>query len=215
MALVVMVSGAAFASATNLLLNPGFETGNFSGWTISGTSPNYGVDINGPVITGTYPAFGTTTVLVRSGTYAGYAVVCSSGPCSPSGDDPSDYLNLSQTVSLTAGMLDTASFWVASGSGLAYGNGSEILVDGSPIALSLSNVTSSYQLVSGTFTTSGGTYDIGFRIAGSGYGDAGFSFDDFSLTETPEPATYATFGTGLLLLAGFGRKLFRRPRTVS
>jgi hypothetical protein len=36
------------ASATNILINPGFETGDFTGWTVSGNSPNFGVATQGP-----------------------------------------------------------------------------------------------------------------------------------------------------------------------
>lgn len=213
-AFAVLASGVAFGSPTNLLVNPGFETGSFSGWTVSGTSPNSGVATSGTVITGTYPGFGTTTVTVHSGTYAGYAVVCSVFfPCVPSGHTTADYLALSQTVSLVGGALDTASFWLASGSGTVYGNSSEILVDGLPIALtSRPAVSSTYALVStGTFTTTGGAHTIEFYIDGSGFGDAGFSFDDFSLDTSalapiPEPGTMMLFGSGLLLFGGILRR---------
>ena len=37
---------------TNLLVNSGFETGDFTGWTVTGDSPNYGVNIAGFLMTG-------------------------------------------------------------------------------------------------------------------------------------------------------------------
>ena len=45
----------------NLLTNPGLESGDFSGRSLTGNSTNFGVNTAGNVITGTNPAFGTTT----------------------------------------------------------------------------------------------------------------------------------------------------------
>jgi len=52
---------AGVASAQNLLVNGDFETGDLTGWTVSGLSPNSGVTVespdNGPTLPGTYNAY--------------------------------------------------------------------------------------------------------------------------------------------------------------
>ena len=191
---------AVRANSLNLLTNPGFETGDFSGWTVSGTSPNFGVATAGTAITG--GDFGPQSVSVLSGTYAGYAVVCDTfglGTCSPSGDSE-DYLDLSQVVSVTPGATDTASFWFQTSINVGV-DGFSILVDGTPIALTITGANPAYSMVSGTFTTTDATPTIGFHIQASGTGDDAVSFDDFSVT-TPEPSSMLLLGTGLLGLAG-------------
>ncbi len=60
--LVVASLGAVVdASAANLLVNPGFETGDLTGWQVFGQSPNSDVTAqagdNGPSAPGTYNAF--------------------------------------------------------------------------------------------------------------------------------------------------------------
>ncbi len=177
---LAFLSAAAAVAQNNLLVNPGFETGDFSGWTVTTNSGNYGVNVNGFVIQGTDPQFGLITVIVHSGNYAAYTLVCNTfcdGP--PYGM----YLGLSQTFNLIPGDVYTAGFWLGNGSQDVLGNGSEVLVDGQPIRLT----TFPYQLnpgyydVSGSFIAPQDTSTITFIINGSGDAIAGFSADDFSL----------------------------------
>lgn len=74
-ACAVVLWFVAFASLGQAgpLLNPGFETGDFTGWTLTGTAES-GVDVDGTPITGVFePA--TTVVNVHSGEYAAWAKV--------------------------------------------------------------------------------------------------------------------------------------------
>jgi 6-phosphogluconolactonase len=192
--LTLVLSSLAFWSAplvwaqNNLLVNPGFETGDFSGWTVTTNSGNYGVNVNGFVIQGTDPQLGTIIVIVHSGTYAAYTLVCNTwcdGP--PYGM----YLGLSQTFNLTPGDVYTAGFWLGNGSQDILGNGSEILINGQPISLT----TFPYQLnpgyydVSGSFIAPQGASTVTFIVNGSGDAIAGLSADDFSLVhDTIMPA---------------------------
>jgi hypothetical protein len=157
----------------NLLTNPGFETGDFTGWAVSGTSPNYGVNVDGFLIEGTDGQFGPTTVIVHSGTYAGYSLVSSYY-----------FLELSQTVNLDLDYMYSVGLWVGDGSSSGYGDSINITVDGVPIQFtSYPVINPGYQFVGGTFLATHSNSVIVFHIQGSGSGVAGFSFDDFSLTE--------------------------------
>lgn len=171
--------------ASNLLVNPGFETGDFTGWTVTGDSPNYGVNIAGFLITG--GGFdGPTFVLVHSGNFAGFAIVCAIAICNPSGHRNGDFLDLSQTVNLVPGVTYSVGFWVGDGSTSAFGDSIYISVDGVHIRLTSDpQINPGYQFVGGVFTASNPTAVIAFHIQGSGEGDAGASFDDFCLSEDP------------------------------
>ena len=200
----VLSLAASPAFATNLLVNPGFETGNFFGWTVSGTSPNFGVGTNGQLIAGTFPGFGLTSVETHSGTYAGYAVVCASGPCVPSGN-PLDYLDLTQTLAVVPGATYTVSFWLGTRSAdseVVYFDGTMISVNGVPIHTAPTEGVPGTGFVpeSATFIASGPSATVDFHITGSGFGDAGFSFDDFDVeaVSAPEPSSLMLLALGLL-----------------
>ena len=173
--LVLALSTCAWTQQ-NLLANPGFETGDFTGWTVNGTSSNFGVNTAGFVITGTDPRYGTETVLVHSGTQAGYAVVCRD--CSPA-----QYLDLQQPVNLIPGNVYTVSFWVGNSTTQAFGNDCKVTVNGTAITLSTypNDIFQGYNLMSGRFIATQANATIDFRIEGSGTAATGFSFDDFSL----------------------------------
>src|SRR5436309_2150043 len=83
---MMLIVTAGLASA-NLITNPGFETGNFSGWTTTPASSgsDFFVDLN-----------------PHSGTYAAWF-----------GATGSDFDTISQTFATTAGVFYDLTFWLA------------------------------------------------------------------------------------------------------
>lgn len=224
-ALVVLFSTQASADPVNMLINSGFETGDFSGWTVTGNSPYSGVNTAGHVIPGVYSGFVPTTVVINSGANAAYAVVCTpttaNPACIPSGNQ-GDYLDLSQTLTLIPGDTYDVGFWVASGSSSLYGNSFIISVNGTDIDCPYCGntttylVSPSYQFIGGTFVATNASSTINFHLQGSGYADGGFSFDDFTVTSAsaspvPEASTVLLVGVGLLALLGFEILRKRHP----
>jgi hypothetical protein len=95
---LVLGAGTASGSSINLLVNPGFETGDFTGWTVNPNTPVYGVAISGTPILESYYLSGPDSVLVHSGNYAAYADLCVLGlPDCVTDGLPSNTLTLSQS----------------------------------------------------------------------------------------------------------------------
>jgi hypothetical protein len=157
---VSFLSTRAWAQG-NLLTNPGFERGSFSGWSVTGTSPTYGVSTAGFIIPGTNPP---TPVVVHSGNYAGYALVCSF--CTEDGD----YLELSQTVTLVPGDIYTVAFWLGNGSTESYGNQSGVRLNGTDLNMTTfpPDVSPGYQVESGSFIATQANSTFTFHVEGSG-----------------------------------------------
>ena len=217
--LMILVAGLEprLGHADQLLVNAGFETGDFTGWTVYrpapgpfGGTPIYGVATAGTPIPGT--SFTGMNVIVHSGTYAGYAVVCQTHPCSGSGDVATDYLELSQTLRLVPGDSYTVGFDFGDPISTILNDGALIYVDGTAITLSSRpQLRQGFNLVQGTFIATDPDPTITFLIQGSGSGHAGLSFDDFFVNgpaapAVPEPSSLVMLGTILLGLV----KLVRR-----
>jgi hypothetical protein len=180
---LVLTMPLAHAAATELLTNGGFEAGNLSGWTQ--TNIHYGgVNQSGP----------------HSGLYA-------YDPLNGRGDGTE---TISQTFADKAGSLLTVSAWVN-----AYGAEP---TDFYTIAFNgVSLVTNM-----GSPSSNAGYVNFNFQVMGTGSDSISISsiatpipahvyFDDISVTQAvPEPAPYAMFGSGALLL-GFA---LRRRREV-
>jgi len=211
--------GTPLCHADQLLVNPGFETGDFAGWTVYrpapgpfGGTPIYGVATAGTPIPGT--TFTGMNEIVRSGTYAGYAVVCQTHPCSGGGDYLTDYLELSQVVSLIPGDSYTVGFYLGNPISTTLNDGALIYVDGTAITLTSkpSFLRQGYNLIEGTFTASDPDPTITFFIQGSGSGHAGLSFDDFHLNGPPapvsEPSSSLMLAIGLLGIVGTAKRRF-------
>jgi hypothetical protein len=201
-------------SASASLVNPGFETGNFDGWTVAGSNGGSGVGVDGIALPSD-PPFPPNNLNVRSGNYSAYALVASTA---------GEFLSLSQTVNLQAG-TQTAGFFMsldaASGMGInqaILGDLLAIFVEGivQPFTTRFpdnnfptGSTPADFYEFSSDFAASGGPTLIEFRISGSGTSRAGISVDDFFVTggAVPEPSIIALIGLGL---AGIGYQRRRK-----
>jgi len=178
------------ASAQQLIVNGGFETGDFTGWTQSGNTGFTSV-VNNPS-------------LAHSGNdYASFGPVGSLG-------------FITQTVTTTPGGNYTLSFWLWNTADPAFNtpNEFEVLWQGNPVLDNINMATSTDYIntvMSLTATGSSATISFGFR-----HDPSFFFFDDASLVASgvPEPATWALMGmTGTVLVSGtFWWKRLRRGK---
>ena len=192
--LCLVLSGPVLA-ADNLIANPGFETGDFTGWTLAG-----------PVEDNTFVSTaGWNEWLPHSGDY--FAALGAVG---------SDVF-LSQDLATTAGQSYTIRFFLGSDGETpndftALWNGSTLLsltdepetpghdlINGPPAA--------AYVFYSFTEVATGPTTTVQFNTRN----DPGWwAFDDISVTAVPEPSSLALSGIGFATLAGYARRQRRR-----
>ena len=197
--LVVAAVALGFAAAANanLIVNPSFETGDFTGWTLGGTATSYGVDLDGTAISGSY--YSDSVVNVRTGDFAAWALV--SAFSSP----PVNFV-LSQSVNVTAGQSYDIGFYLSLGrtTGLeSAGRTLRIRVDGTQIY-----TFDEYGMTGDPFVgddptnfehhtvqwiaPSSGSVLVEFDLSGSGTALIGFSYEDFYVI--PGPAALGLFG---------------------
>jgi hypothetical protein len=181
--LVLLTAGISTAAAQNIVTNPGFETGDFSGWTHAGNTEFSGVDDFAP----------------HSGGFAAFF-----GPVETTG-------SLFQSLVTTPGTSYTFSFWLMSGSAGSpeTPNFFDALWNGSSV-FSLSNAGAfGYTLFSFDVLATAATTDIEFVFLNE---PSFWDLDDVSVVSTvPEPATMALVASGLVAMAGAGaRRRMRR-----
>jgi PEP-CTERM motif len=171
------------ASATNLAANGGFETGDFTDWTLTGPfacvgsnigcePPGYTLDADpGP----------------HTGLYAAY--LGGSGPDN----------ELSQTLATTPTQAYTLGFFLAAPSfaGSYTPNSFTVQWDGSDIGTIVNLVSDAY--VEYTYSVTGtGTDILNFDSSDQ---PAAFVLDDVSVTAVPEPGVLGLFGLSFAAMA--------------
>jgi len=187
------------AAAGNLVANCGFETGDFTDWTLSGTyalsqSNLFGVD--------SYDAY--------SGGYGAYFGNTASTPGTYSA---ANNLVMTQDITLVAGEQYTLSFFLAQSTPIytGYTNYFGVTFNGTSL-LSETGAAATNGFVEYTYTVTGvgGSNALAFAAQND---DGDWSLDDIELiplvSQIPEPGSVAVLAMGLL---GLGLAMQRRQR---
>lgn len=196
---------AAATSQANLFTNPGFETGDLTGWTV-GLTPNGATGVQDVQVFET--VLGTPSF---AGHFRVGQAVFTSGV--------QEGVNLTQRLTLTGGVTYNLYFDVAAdnvGTGAnAQGGIFTAIVDGAFVgssyaAGSIPAMTTLRSSVTGSFTpTSTGLYEVGIRITRpftTGSTNLSQWVDNADVSAVPEPASMIALGAGLLALARRRRK---------
>lgn len=214
-ALTAAFSASSASATVNLLVNGSFETGNFSGWTLTNSESSSGTGAALPVVIAYNQASGYPT-----GAF-GESIPTDNAAGNPSPDAAgrygayfvSDFANpqsISQTVTLLAGTSYTFGFDIfkpANGDSNPNGATFTAMLNGSPFAsfTASSLAVTTWQTFSGSNTflaTTTGPFT--FNFTSNGFPAKDFVVDRVYLTATdtisavPEPASWA------MMLGGFG-----------
>ena len=192
-----MVLSEPVLAGGNLVANPGFETGDFTGWTLTGTSDAVGDTV--------VASAGFNSWLPNSGTF--FAALGALGSDS----------TLSQTIATTAGQSYTFSWFLGSDGSTpsdfsAFWNGSTILslVDAPATpGYTRGTSTASYAFYSFTEVATSASTVIQFNSRN----DQNFwALDDISVSvpAVPEPSSLVLSAIAALTLAGYVGRLRRR-----
>ncbi len=189
----ILLTGLS-ASADNLVTNPGFETGDLSGWTLSGTD-------SAPAFNGLY--YGVDPADAHSGAFGAYF-----GPVG-------GVMTLGQNLTVMPNTDYTISFWLAQAPatpapyintlGVSFGGQPWVTQAGVP-----EGPYTQYRVV-GFSPSNSATLQFSFR------NDTGFfSLDDVSvsLTPAPEPAVWMLLVLGSFFIAYRSRAATTRERCL-
>jgi len=187
LAMVAISAQTGTASAT-LVQNGGFETGDFTGWTLSNIASDDFVAVLSNSGNPSFPA--------NAGAYEAYL-----GKGNAVGA-------ISQAFTTTAGTSYSVSFWLANdGLNAASTNVFQALWNGQVQNISPAlnqNLSSSYTQYQFTATATGDSSVIAFNFRND---PAIYHLDNVNATPTPIPAAAWLLGSGLMGLAGIrGRK---------
>jgi hypothetical protein len=181
----VLATVAVSGASAQIVTNGGFETGDFTGWTQFGNTGFSGVEPVG----------------VHSGSFGAFF-----GPVGSTG-------GITQALATTSGDSYTFSFWL-SNDGVGQGTTSfEADWNGASVFTLSNPSTFDYTLESFTETAGSNSTPITFSFQN----DPSFwLFDDVSVVDngpagstssvTPEPTTMTLMATGLVAMAGIGRR---------
>jgi uncharacterized membrane protein len=168
---LTIAAAPASAANPNLIVNPGFETGDFTGWTIGGN--------NDPLSFGVQCGGGS---LVKEGSCSAY----SSAIGTP--------VTFSQSVATTVGQLYEVDFWAL----FDGGNASRFSATFGGTTLSnLTNPNGTLNFSRADLVATSTSTTLTFSLRD----DPGFIFlDAVSVAAVPEPEIFAMLGVGLAVL---------------